>query len=134
MVRSNMHDSRLIGVWRSDARKTSIDITTRRDLRLAKNKKKYQKLLSLFGKLELRYTQTLCHSRLGDYESVAAYKVVAKDENSVALVSVQPLVGKQIVHIHFAGRRYWVHLGSSGLREFFKRVPAKRVSAKPIVR
>ena len=134
MVRSDMHDSRLIGTWRSDARKTSIDIATRRDIRSSKNKKKNQKLLSLFGKLELRYTRTLCHSRLGNHESVAAYKVVAKDENSVALLSVQPLVGKQIVHIHFVGKHYWVYLGSSGLREFFKRVPARRVSAKPIVR
>src|SRR6266850_6664890 len=113
-----MYDSRLIGTWRSDARKTAHEIAARRDMRLAKNKK----LVSLFGKLELRYTGRLCYSRFEDHESVSAYKVVAKDEYTVALVTFNPLGGKQIVHIHFDGNYYWVPLGSSGLREFFKRV------------
>jgi hypothetical protein len=126
MLRSDMFDSRLIGTWRSDARKTSIDIAARRDLNSAKNKKRYEKLLSLFGKLELRYTRTHCHSRFGDHKSVAPYRVVAKDEYSVALLLSQPLVGKQICHIRFEGNHYWVYLGSGGLREFFKRIPTKR--------
>jgi hypothetical protein len=91
-------------------------------MRLAKNKK----LLSLFGKLELRYTRSLCYSRFKDHESMSAYKVVAKDDYSVALVTVNPIAGKEIVHIHFDGNHYWVTLGSSGLREFFKRLKARR--------
>jgi hypothetical protein len=122
VVASDMHDSRLIGTWRSDARKTALEIAARRDLRLAKNKK----LLSLFGKLELRYTKNLCYSRFKDHESVSAYKVVAKDDYSVALVTVNPIAGKQIVHIHYDGNHYWVPLGSSGLRELFKRVKPQR--------
>jgi hypothetical protein len=117
-----MYDSRLIGTWRSDARKTTREIASRRDMRLAKNKK----LLSLFGKLELRYTKSLCFSRFKGHESVSTYKVVAKDDHSVALVTLNPIAGKQIVHIHFDGNHYWVPLGSSGLREFFKRLKAKR--------
>ena len=125
MLRSVMFDSRLLGTWRSDARKTTLDIATRRDLKSAKDKRKYKKLLSLFGKLELRYTRTHCHSRLGAHESVYPYTVVAKDEYSVALLSSQSLVGKQISHIHFEGEYYWIYLGSGGLREFFKHVATK---------
>jgi len=117
-----MHDSRLIGTWRSDARKTVREIASRRDMRLAKNKK----LASMFGKLELRYTRSRCYSRFEDYESVSAYKVVAKDKYSVVVVSMNPIAGKTIVHIHFDGNHYWVPLGSSGLREFFKRVKSAR--------
>ncbi len=117
-----MYDSRLIGTWRSDARKTAREIAARRDMRLARNKK----LLSLFGKLELRYTRSRCYSRFKDHASVSEYEVVAKDDYSVALVTVNPIAGKQIVHIHFDGNHYWVSLGSSGLREFFKRLKAKR--------
>ena len=86
-----MHDSRLIGTWRSDARKTSAEIATRRDMRLGKNKK----LVSLFGKLELRYTRSLCYSRFGKHESVGIYRVVAKDESSVAVVSFHPTRGSR---------------------------------------
>jgi hypothetical protein len=79
-----------MGTWRSDTRKTALEIATRRDLRLARSKK----LLSLFGKLELRYTKSLCYARFKDHESVSAYKVVAKDDHSVALVTVNPIAGK----------------------------------------
>jgi hypothetical protein len=119
-----MFDSRLVGTWRSDAHKTTRDIAARRDLKSVKNKK-HKKLLSLFGKLELRYTRTHCHSCLGTHKTVRPYSVVAKDEDTVALVSIQPLVGKQISHLHFEGEYYWIYLGSGGLREFFKRVPIK---------
>jgi len=91
-------------------------------MKLAKNKK----LAMMFGKLELRYTRNRCYSRYENHESVSAYKVVAKDKYSVAVVNTNPAAGRQIVHIHFEGRRYWVSLGSSGLREFFKRVKADR--------
>ena len=122
MVLLYMHDSRLIGTWRSDAFKTRAEIATRRDMRLAKNKK----LASLFGKLELRYTRSLCYSRFETHKSMNAYEVVAKDEYSVAVVSFRPMIGKQITHIHFEGQHYWIYLGSGGLREFFKRVKPKR--------
>jgi hypothetical protein len=113
-----MHDARLLGTWRSDASKTVREIASRRDMRLAKNKK----LASLFGKLELRYTRNHCYARFENRKSVNTYKVVAKDEYSVVVVSVNPVAGKQIHHLHFEGSHYWIYLGSGGLREFFKRV------------
>jgi len=118
-----MRDSRLIGTWRSDARKTATEIAVRRDI----SARKKATLRRFFGKLELRYTPTRCHSRLGDQVSVHRYDVVAKDAWSAALLVFNPVVGKQIVHVHFEGEnRYWITLGSGRMREFFKRVNPKR--------
>src|ERR1700722_7885836 len=91
----DMHDFRLIGSWRSDAHKTSLEIAARRDITAAKKKK----LLRVFGKLELRYTPTRCYSSLNGQISANRYRVVAKDSSSVALLVSNPIVGEQIVHI-----------------------------------
>jgi hypothetical protein len=113
-----MYEPRLIGTWRSDARKTSREIAVRRDIPASKK----SKLRRLFGKLELRYTRTHCHARLGNFVSVTRYTVVAKDSFSVAIFSDSPIAGKQIFHIHFERNCYWISLGSGRMREFFKRV------------
>ena|SRR6266851_5087912 len=119
-----MRDSRLIGTWRSDARKTSLEIAARRYITAAKKKK----LQRFFGKLELRYTPTRCYSLLNGQVSVSRYRVLAKDSFSVALLMSNPIIGEHIVHIHFAGSHYWIILGSGQMREFFKRVtrPTKK--------
>jgi hypothetical protein len=117
----NMIDSRLIGNWRSDARKTSLEIAARRDMTAAKKKK----LLHYFEKLELRYTPTRCYSSLNGQTSVNPYSVVAKDSSSAALLVWNPIIGKQIVHIHFEGDHYWIVLGSGRMREFFRRMSSK---------
>src|ERR1700728_3823850 len=116
-----MHDPRLIGTWRSDAHKTSLEIAARRDITAAKKKKS----LRFFGKLELRYTPTHCYWSLNGQTSVIRYRVVAKDSWSVALLWSNPIVGEQIVHIHFEDNRYWILLGPGRMREFFKRVSSK---------
>ncbi|PYU59682.1 MAG: hypothetical protein DMG55_13120 [Acidobacteria bacterium] len=116
-----MHDPRLIGSWRSDAHKTSLEIAARRDITAAKK----NKLLRFFGKLELRYTPTRCYSSLNGQTSVNRYRVVAKDSWSVAVLVSNPIVGEQIVHIHFEGNYYWIVLGSGRMREFFKRLSSE---------
>ncbi len=116
-----MYDSRLIGRWRSDAHKTSLELAARRDITAAKKRR----LLRLCGKLELRYTPTRCISSLNGHISTNRYSVVAKDSSSVALLMWNPIAGKQIVHIHFEGKHYWIVLGSGRMREFFKRMSAK---------
>ena len=121
-----MRDSRLIGTWRSDARKTALEITARRDV----SAKKKRKLLSIFGKLELRYTPTHCYSSFGGTTSANRYKVVAKDSWSVALIVSNPIMGENIVHIHFEGPHYWIVLGSGRMREFFKRVISRQERTK----
>ncbi len=113
-----MYDLRLIGTWRSDGRKTSREIAVRNDIPASKK----LKLRRLFGKLELHYTRTRCHARLGNAVTVTRYTVVAKDPFSVAVVSEDPIAGKQISHIHFEGDFYWICLGSGRVREFFKRI------------
>ena len=117
-----MTDVRLIGTWKSDGRRTSKEIAARRDISATKK----SKLQRFFGKLELRYTESRCYSRLGDYVSVNRYTVVAKDAWSVAVVVLNPIQGKHIVHIHFDGNHYWITLGSGRMREFFKRVKSKK--------
>lgn len=116
-----MYDFRLVGSWRSDSRRTSLEIAARRDITAARKRK----LLRFFGKLELRYTPTLCYASLNGQLSVNRYRVLAKDSSSVVLLMSNPIARKQIVHIHFEGSRYWVILGSSGMREFCKRMPSK---------
>jgi hypothetical protein len=105
-----LRDSRLIGTWRSDACKTALDIAVRRDI----SAKKKKELLSIFGKLEVRYTPTHCYSSFEGTTSANRYKVVAKDSSSVALVVANAIMGDHIVHVHFDGPHYWLLLGSGG--------------------
>lgn len=93
-----MKDSRLIGTWKSDGRKTAKEIAAQRDILPTKK----VKLRRFFGKLELHYTESRCYSRLGNYASVNRYTVVAKDAWSAALVVFNPIAGKHIVHIHLS--------------------------------
>lgn len=112
---AHMYDSRLVGVWKSDARKTTHEIAARRDIPPSKK----LKLRRFFGKLELRYTRTRCHALLNGQATVSRYIVVAKDSSSVAVMSLNPISGNQIFHIHFEGNHYWICLGR--IREYFKR-------------
>jgi hypothetical protein len=72
------------------------------------------------GKLELRYTRNRCYAKLGDAVTPMRFSVVARDEASVAIVTVGPILGRKIVHIHFEDKYYWVSLGN--IREYFKQV------------
>ena len=47
-----MIDSRLLGVWRSDARRTRLELAARRDIPARSR----PSLARLFGKMELRFT------------------------------------------------------------------------------
>ncbi|SRR6266567_2092994 len=113
-----MQDSRIWGSWRSDARRTAREIAARKDIPASRKRK----LVSLFGKLELRYTRTRCYATLNGQTKAVRYKVVAKDSTSVAIVSDDPFgYGPVISHIHFDGPYFWVNIGNGRLREFFKR-------------
>ena len=80
-------------------------------------------MAEMFGKLELRYTRGQCHLRFESHKSVSKYKVVAKDEFSVVIVTTDKAFGNEIWHIHFTDDGYyWIYLGSSGIREFFQRI------------
>ena len=111
-----MHEPRLIGSWKSDARKTAREIDARADIPLSKK----SRLKKLMGKLELRYTRNRCYAKLGGHITLMRFSVVARDESSVAIVTVGPILGRQIVHIHFEDEYYWVCLGN--IREYFRQV------------
>jgi hypothetical protein len=114
-----MLDSRLIGVWRSDGRRTGRELAARSDIP-PRNKKR---LRELFGKLELRYTRTRCYATLDGHTENSAYKVVAKDASSVAIVSYDRWLDADVIsHIHFEGSHIWIAVGAGLFREFFKRV------------
>src|SRR4029077_17500255 len=111
-----MYDDRLIGTWKSDARMTGREIEARRDLSTAKRKK----LRQYFGKMEVKYTRTRCSVTLNGITTVCPYRVVAMDACSVVILSVDPIVGGQLIYLRFEGSRYWICLGK--FREYFKRI------------
>lgn len=112
-----MYDSRLLGTWRSDARRTAREIAARRDIAASKK----AQLTQLFGKLVLRYTRTRCYATLDGRTEISRYVVVAKDQSSAAVVLMDPLTREQtITHVHFENRRYWISLGP--FREYFRKV------------
>jgi len=114
-----MRDDRLLGVWRSDARRTLRDLRARRDISL----KTQRAIGGIFGKLELRFTRTRCYSSIDGSTSSTPYVVVAMDSSSVATVSRDLLLGEDTIsHMHFEGSRFWIHVGRGLFREFFKRV------------
>jgi hypothetical protein len=115
MTKSRLRDPRLLGTWKSDARRTAVEIAARRDISGTKKKA----LQRMFGKLEVRYTKTRCYMTFDDVVDVSSYEVVAKDEWSVAVVYTGS-IGSAIYHIHFEGHRYWICLGA--IREYFRRI------------
>ena len=82
-----------------------------------------EKLLSLFGKLEVRYTRWHAYITFEGTTRKERYRVVARDADSVVLVSPPTDgFGGGISHIHFESGCYWIILGKSNMREFFTRV------------
>jgi hypothetical protein len=114
-----MVDSRLVGTWRSDARRTTKEIDAWNDIP-AQRKKKLKKL---FGKLQLRFTRTRCYMTLDGSTDSRRFEVLAKDDATVAILSEDMLGGNPtIVHIHFEDEYFWINIGNGRLREFFKRL------------
>jgi len=110
-----MNDSRLLGIWKSDAQKTAREIAARGDIPDSRKRK----LRRFFGKLELRYTRTRCYAKHGGEITISRYTVVAKDSSSAAIVNSNSISKGQIFHIHFEDDLYWISLGR--IREFFRR-------------
>jgi hypothetical protein len=126
-----MLDMRLLGTWRSDARRTAKEIRARRDI----PEQHKRKLSGLFGKLLLRYTRTQCHSTFAGRTERLPYRVVAKDASSVAVVGPDLLTGEpRISHITFDGSHFWVNVGNGTIREFFKRVRPPNKALQPTSR
>lgn len=115
-----MSDTRLLGTWQSDLRKTSEEARDR--CGIPPRKRKQFKLL--FGKLQVRFTRArICLESEGE-KSIVPYRVVAKDERSVTIRApglLEP--GEQeIFHIHFEGKYYWIWPAPGQFPEYFRRI------------
>jgi hypothetical protein len=113
-----MIDTRLLGTWQSDWRKTAQEARAR--CRIPPEKRKKLKLL--FGKLCVRFTRTRIYSEFGGEKSVAPYRVAAKDAHSVAILAPGLLDPdeQEIYHIHFEGRYYWIWPAPANFPEYFR--------------
>jgi hypothetical protein len=134
-------DRRLLGVWKSDRKRTFQEWSWEKNITLQKKRR----LQSLFGKLEVTYTRnkiitTLRHRK---WEQSGRYQIVATDETSVAIAKFGRIQVKNrrnydpfclkmaeeifspkptIVHIHFDRKHYWISLGNGRNREFFRKI------------
>jgi hypothetical protein len=77
------NDKRLLGVWKSDRRRTFAD------WRWKKNTppRKRARLKAFFGKLEITYTRNKIHCRIprSESENARRYIILGIDEESVAI-------------------------------------------------
>ncbi len=117
-LRSKLRDKRLWGTWRSDARRTGREIAARNDIPETQKKN----LKKLFGKLQIKYTQTRAYATLNGHTESWSYTVVGKDSAGVVILSS---TGREeesrLTHIHFEEPFFWISLGNGRIREFFKR-------------
>src|SRR5262245_10805678 len=103
-----MLDSRLLGTWRSDTRRTMRDILARRDI-TPRGRKVFR---GIFGNLELRYSRTRVYSKFRGSLEVNRYNVLGKDEEGVAIqVERGPGNLGRLYHIRFDEPYYWICLG-----------------------
>ena len=134
-----MRDKRILGRWKSDKRKTMGYL------------KKYCKVLkkqerfadALFGKMSMRITEKYIYThtpeikfksgrkvRISDSsEDKSEYKVIAKDEDKVAIISKNMFDEDQISIFHVEEKHIWVNVCDSlpinidaSWREYFKAI------------
>src|SRR5512143_1919593 len=114
-------DPRLIGRWRSDRERTMSEWPFSPDTSLEKR----ERVAQIFGRLELNYGRWRCTATFDGHTTTGWYRVLAKDATSVMIVSRgrSPVVGYQrsLFHMHFTGEHYWVTLGETNTREYFRR-------------
>jgi hypothetical protein len=115
-------DSRLVGRWRSDRERTMAEWRFQPDT----PEDKRALVSGMFGKLELTYTRWRCESVFEGTRETGWYRVLARDESSVMIRSWShlPYVGRvqSLFHVHFEDALYWITLGTSNTREFFRRI------------
>ena len=131
-------DKRLLGTWKSDARRTLKDWRWKKGL----SPQRIKKCKTFFGKSEAIYTKTKIISRLRhrNWESTRRYAVLGMDKDSVAIMEFGELAVKKsrkryelsplefaeelaqprITHIHFTDDYYWISYGKN--REFYRKI------------
>ncbi len=111
-------DSRLIGTWKSDRRRTFQNFKPKTGF----DPKKFRKLKSLFGKLTIRWGRGKCYTELGEYRDSENYEIIARDSNCVIVRLWSEIYEEFLLQrIHFEGEFYSMALGG-GLCEYFRRI------------
>jgi hypothetical protein len=123
-----MTDKRLLGIWRSDRRRTLKEWV----FKTRATPKRRKVVRSMFGFLTLRFTRHRVYSEFKGYREVHGYKILGSDSSSVAITYWNSLLGEwTIQHIHFERGCYWITLGRN--REFFRGVrPTKKAAQRTV--
>ncbi len=128
-------DRRLLGIWKSDRRKTFQHFTPSPQA----TSESLARLKLIFGKLIIRYGKTRYYSEYNGSSDSTRYEVVAKDSSSVVIREFHnnPIASypgatrdllldlfppEKLVQIHFEDKWYWIWAWGHGLREYFRRV------------
>jgi hypothetical protein len=112
------YDSRLIGIWKSEADATIQEmrktrpVTDQQELGLRK----------IFGHMTITFTKSSYSTELNGVVQSEKYTVVLKDSDSVIIKVKTALTGQiEQIRIQFVDRgTYWVEM--SGIRKCFKRI------------
>lgn len=112
-------DSRLLGTWQSDRRRTFRHWKPKPGARPVA----IRKFKSLFGELVVRWTRKRCYSELGEFRRRVDYELVARDSSSVVIREWDEFVeDHRLRYITFDGEdRYWLACSGS-FHECFRRV------------
>ena len=112
------YDSRLIGVWQSDRRRTFRHFKPK----MGCPPNKFRILKAMFGKLIVRWGRGRCATELNEFCDSVAYEVIARDTSSVVIRYRDSVTETgTIQHIHFEKNYYWIALSGS-LIEWFRRM------------
>lgn len=120
--RQQTTNQRLLGIWRSDRRRTLAEWIWKPDA----TPEHRERVRAIFGHLEIRYTRQQMHTVFKGQRDCQPYEVIGCDSDSIALMCyVGWLEEKRIYHLHFEGENsYWLAIGRQ--REWFKRVKPLR--------
>lgn len=117
-TRVKTDDRRLIGTWKSDRLRTFRHYKPKPTVTL----QSLRRFRSLFGKLEVQWTRSKCHSNFDGHRDSMPYEVVASDAESVVVRYRDVLTDSEVLRqITFDGNFYWIALGG-GLCEWFRRI------------
>ena len=133
-------DNRLLGTWKSDARRTFADWNWKKGT----SPQKKADLKSIFGKLIVTFTRTKTRADLPHHEwqSSRRYSVLGADETSVAIIEFgEPEIKNEqrywaegvkiakefcskpeIKHIRFDKNHFWISIANGKHQECFRKI------------
>jgi len=132
-------DKRLIGTWKSDAKRTLREWLWKKEP--SEDRVRFVKFI--FGKSEITYSRnTVTLNYTGEWASSRHFAVLGVDKDSVAIIhygqadiknrqkylpeSLEILdelyATPKILHIHFEKNYFWISLAGGRNREFFRKM------------